>query len=295
MYQSQPSSSYQTGSETRDLGKSKKVSFTSVVKASFIMNLKLYWRYKINLVSELIEFLVITLVFAVFAFALFFRGGYEFLTQQDIMIFFLGAILIMTFNSTAIYVPVQNIQRDIYNGTLEYLFFNPSSKYGYFVGSIIADGFVKFIVVFLPALTLVSFVAGIYTSPAIVGNVVMVSLVVLVNLISLGVLISLSAILWKQVNAIVGILNMLFQFLAGAFFPISAYPQPVQWLAYLLPHTWGYDLVRYYSFRGHWVTILPVQLEILVLLFFTVLYLSLSIVLLKKTEKYAKRKGLHRI
>ena len=295
MYQSQSSSTYQLESENQDLGKSRNVRFTSSVKSSFVMNLQLYWRYKINLVSELIEFLVITLVFAVFAFSLFFRGGYESLTSQDIMIFFMGAILIMTFNSTALFVPVQNIQRDIYNGTLEYLFFNPSSKYGYFVGSILADGFVKFVVVFIPALTIISFVIGIYTSPVIVADILAVSLIVLVNLISLGVLISLSAILWKQVNAIVGILNMLFQFLAGAFFPISAYPQPVQYIAYLMPHTWGYDLVRYFSFRGHWTTILPVELEIFVLLFFTILYLTLSIVLLKKTEKYAKRKGLHRI
>ena len=121
---------------------------------------------------------------------------------------------------------------------------------------------------------------------------VAVCVVILLNLISLGILISLTAILWKQVNAIAGILNTLFQFLAGAFFPITTYPQPIQWLAYLLPHTFGYDLIRYFSFRGNWKTIFSIELEIIILLFFTAVYFVLSIILLKKTERFAKKSGL---
>ena len=270
MYETIPKSIY-PATEKEQNGLSKDVSFISVVKSSFKMNLKLLMRYKANLISGLAEFLVITLVFSIFAFAMYFKGGYESLTQNDIMIFFMGAILIMTFNSTAIWTPLNSVQRDIYNGTLEYLYFNPSSKYGYFVGNIIADGAVKLVVLFIPALIIISFMSGIIAYPSVIAEIFVVSLVVLINLISLGILISLTAILWKQVSAIVGILNMLFQFLSGAFFPITAYPQPVQWAAYLLPTTWGYDLVRYFSFRGTWVPIFPVEVEILILLFFTIL------------------------
>ena len=294
MYETIPKSIY-PATEKEQNGLSKEVSFLSVVKSSFKMNLKLLMRYKANLISGLAEFLVITLVFSIFAFAMYFKGGYESLTQNDIMIFFMGAILIMTFNSTAIWTPLTSVQRDIYNGTLEYLYFNPSSKYGYFVGNIIADAAVKLIVLFIPALIIISFMSGIIAYPMVIGEIFAVSLVVLINLISLGILISLTAILWKQVSAIVGILNMLFQFLSGAFFPIAAYPQPIQWAAYLLPTTWGYDLVRYFSFRGNWTPIFPIAIEIFILLFFTILYILLSIFLLKKTERYAKRKGLHLI
>jgi len=234
-------------------------------------------------------------VFSIFSVALYYKNGYEWLTQSDIIIFYLGAILIMTFNSTAIWTPLNNVQRDLYNGTLEYLFFNPSSRYGYFIGSILSDGAIKFAVLFLPVLAVLSFASGIFNHPGALAGVFIVSMVVLVNLISMGVLISLSAILWKQVNALAGILNTLFQFLAGAFFPITAFPQPVQYFAYLLPQTFGYDLVRFYSFRGKWQTILPVEVEIAILVFFTIIYLILSIVLLKKTEHFSKKTGLHRI
>jgi ABC-2 type transport system permease protein len=276
-------------------GSSKKISFFRVVTTSFKMNLQLYSRYKINLLSGMIEFGVLMAVFSIFAFALNFKNGYENLTQSDIMIFYLGAILLMTFNSTAIWAPINNINRDIYNGTLEYIFFSPSSKYGYLIGSIMADGAVKFSVLFLPALAILSMASGIFSHPDAIMGIFMVCMVILVNLMSLGILISLSAILWKQVNALAGILNTLFQFLAGAFFPITTFPEPVQWVAYLLPHTFGYDLIRFFSFQGNWKTIFPIEIEIFILIFFTLVYLLLSIVLLKKTEVFAKKTGLNRI
>ncbi len=295
MYKSSKIISYSPSEDKDDHGKSKKVSFVDVVKSSFRMNLQMYLRYKINLLSGLIEFIILMIVFSIFAFSLYYKNGYEWLTRGDIMIFYMGAILIMIFNSTAMWTPLNNVQRDIYNGTLEYLFFNPSSKYGYFIGSILSDAAVKFAVLFIPALIILSYASGIFQYPDAIAGVFVVSMVVLVNLISMGVLISLSAILWKQVNALAGILNTLFQFLAGAFFPVESYPVPIRFIAYLLPPTYGYDLVRYYSFRGHWTTIFPVQMEIMILLIFTVIYLTLSIVLLRKAERFAKRTGLHRI
>ena len=295
MYQSTQATTYVPSEDKNSQGKSQKVGFIGVVKSSFKMNLEIMTRYKANLLGGLLEFLVIMFVFTIFAFALVYKNGYEWLTESDIFIFYMGAILIMTFNSTAIWTPITNVQRDIYNGTLGYLYFNPSSKYGYFVGSILADGFIKFSVLFIPVLGILVFVSGIFDNPEAIAGVFAISMIILVNFIAMGVLVSLSAILWKQVNAIAGILNTLFQFLAGAFFPINAYPESVRFLAYLLPHTYGYDLVRYFSFRGHWTTIFPVEIEIAVLLFFTVVYLSLSIILLKKTEHFAKKTGLHRI
>lgn len=295
MYQSTKAVAYSQSEDKNDHGKSQNVSFVGVVRSSFRLNIKLYMRYKINLISGLIEFVVLMFVFSIFAFALYYKSGYIWMNQSDIMMFYMGAILIMTFNSTAMWTPLSNVQRDIYNGTLEYLFFNPSSKYGYFIGSILSDAAVKFAVLFIPVLIILSYASGIFQYPDAIAGIFAVSMVVLVNLISMGVLISLSAILWKQVNALAGILNTLFQFLAGAFFPVEAYPMPIRFLAYLLPHTYGYDLVRYYSFRGHWTTIFPVQTEILILLIFTVIYLSLSIILLRKTERFAKRTGLNRI
>jgi ABC-2 type transport system permease protein len=95
------------------------------------------------------------------------------------------------------------------------------------------------------------------------------------------------------VGAILQVLGILFEMLAGAYLPVSAFPQPLQYLSYLLPFTWGYDLIRYYSFGGRWQTILPVWAEWAFLAVYAVLYTLVSRYLLGRAELVAKRTGLH--
>lgn len=271
----------------------KSASSFRVLKETFIMSVHNIKRYKANLISGLIEFAVLMVVFAIFSGALEFRNGYEAMTQNDIYIFFLASLSLIAFNSTAIWAPLNRVQNDLYNGTLEYLYFNPSSRYAYFVGYLLADAFFKFFIIFLPAF----FVLVIFSGMANITLVyaLTISLVVLINLMSLGILIALSAILWKQVSAIASIINLLLQFMAGMIFPVTTFPEPLRYVSYIFPQTFGFDLMRYFSFHGNWQTLLPVEMELLILGFFTLLYLTLSIILLKKTEKHAKKNGLHLI
>ena len=81
--------------------------------------------------------------------------------------------------------------------------------------------------------------------------------------------------------------------LAGAYIPISAFPQVIQYLAYFLPFTWGYDLIRYYSFAGAWTPILPVAQEWAILASMAVLFTLVSRFLLRKSELLAKKTGLN--
>jgi ABC-2 type transport system permease protein len=64
-------------------------------------------------------------------------------------------------------------------------------------------------------------------------------------------------------------------------------------MAYFLPHTWGYDLIRYYSFGGNWQTILPVWQEWAIIGLFAIGFTLISRYLLGKAEQLAKRSGLH--
>jgi ABC-2 type transport system permease protein len=146
-------------------------------------------------------------------------------------------------------------------------------------------------VVFLPAYLVLW-----RSSQASAGSMLMALLVcalACVTLSAMGIMFSLLALLWRQVNSLMDILSMLFEFLAGAYLPVSNFPQVVQYAAYLLPYTWGYDLIRYYSFGGEWQTLLPVWQEWGILVVYAVLYTMLSRFLLKKTEHRAKQYGLH--
>lgn len=101
------------------------------------------------------------------------------------------------------------------------------------------------------------------------------------------------ALLWRQVSSIAQVVGILFEMLAGAFLPVNAFPKFVQYLAFPLPHTWGYDLIRYYSFEGNWQTILPVWQEWAIIVLFAVVFTLVSRYLLGKAEQLAKKSGLH--
>jgi ABC-2 type transport system permease protein len=214
------------------------------------------------------------------------------MTGHDLAIFFLGALLLFVFNTTALHTPVESVATDLYNGTLEYLFSNPASRYAYFVGTVMADGIVN-LAVFIPAFA--AFLIATKPPPGTVLLVLLACAAVLCTVVGIGVSLAILGILWRNVRSIVQVLAILFELLAGAYFPVSSFPAPMRFLAYALPYTWGYDLIRYYSFNGRWITLLPPWLEWLLLLLFAVVFLPISVLLLVWAERSAKRSGLHLI
>jgi ABC-2 type transport system permease protein len=160
------------------------------------------------------------------------------------------------------------------------------------VGTTIADAIKKFIYVvpmfiFLGYRTEMRMEQWLYA-----GLAVLLSVVVFV---SLGVIIATTAVMYKQVGSIAGILGLFFDFFAGAYIPVILFPKLFQGFALIFPHAYAYDLVRYYAFDGQWQTLLPIWLEWLLLGLNFLFYIMLSRLFLRKVEKYAKKNGLHLI
>jgi ABC-2 type transport system permease protein len=211
---------------------------------------------------------------------------------RDLAIFFEGALVLFVFNATALSAPVDAVRTDLLNGTIDYIFSCPTSRYGYFLGTVVASGLID-MVVFLPMFV----VLVVYSQSTLVNTLLIlaVCLVVLVTIVAFGVMIALLALLWRQVGSIVQVIGILFELLAGAYFPVAAFPAPLLYLAGLLPYTWGYDLIRYYSFDRAWDPLLPVPLEWAILVGYAIVFTGLSRVLLRRTESRAKEQGLHLI
>ena len=270
---------------------SKPVPPWEITHATVVKGLHVARRYLPNLIGSFVGLAVRILFFLLIAKAATFgAAGQEGLSGRDLFLFFQGALLLLVFNGPTLWAPIQAVTTDLYNGTLEYLYSNPGSRYAYYVGTVLTDVIIS-MVIFVPFyLFLVVF------ARAGVRNMLMILLVcalVLVALTAMGVMIALLALLWRQVGSIASVLGMLFEFLGGAYLPVSTFPAPLQFLAYFIPYTWGYDLIRYYSFDGEWQTLQPVWLEWIILGLFAVLFTFLSRHLLGRTERYAKRGGLH--
>lgn len=262
-----------------------------VALATVAKELQITRRYLPNLMGNIVQLSIRVLFFLLMASTATFRNGHL-LSRHDMFIFFLSALLLWIFIGTAINTPLNTIGNDLMNGTLEYLYTNPISRYAYYVGSVLASALIN-LTLFIPlyvAMLLIAqpnFLFGLGT----LG----VCLAIMATLIAFGVMIGLLALLWRQVNSLAGILFIMFEFLAGAYLPVADFPKLLKWLAFGLPFTWGYDLVRFYSLNGHWQTLAPVGWEWSLIGFFGIFYTALSLLLLKKAEKQAKQWGLHLI
>jgi len=216
----------------------------------------------------------------------------QIMSGSDLFIFFQGALILFAFRGTALGTPLGAVGRDLYNGTLEFLYTNPCSRYAYYVGTVLSSVIIN-LPVFLPLYLVLVFYSGAHVENMLM--ILSVCVIVFVSLTAMGVMIAMLGLLWRRIDSIAGLINIAFEFLAGAYFPVSSFPQVVQYAAYILPFTWGFDLIRYYSFGKDWNTILPVWQEWTILAMSAVIFTALSRYLLKKVERLAKQKGLHLI
>jgi len=265
------------------------VGYFTVFRHSFLKDIRIQMRYKQNFVAQFIRTLVFILIFWMFALSF----AFEDLPANDtgtVFLFFLSAISLMMYDGVALWSPYNTVRRDLYNGTLEAIYQTPGSRYAYYLGGTAAAALYNSVFVVPLFITLV-----LVASPSVttVISLAVTILVALSTLMMMGILVGLTAILWKNMSALLGILSMLFQFVTGTIVPFASLPIWAQYVGYIFPITWGLDLMRFYIFGAAWQTIyaLPVMWLILVgqLLFFAIT----SVVLLAKVERFGKKQGLH--
>lgn len=271
-------------------GKSKEASFWSIVYNSMLIRIKIWKRYGAEAVGAIVQLVILMSVFYLFATAVGFRGYNGFGTHQ-IYIFFMTGLLIMMFDGVSIYGPLNAMQRDLTNGTLEYLYFTPMRKYPYFFGYSVGTIITNTLIGFLPLYILLVFYANMNFYNA--GMILVVIAILLLSLLAMGILISLTIILWKQVQGLVSLLGLVLQFFTGGFIPVSSLPPYIQTFAFFFPHTYAYDLIRYYAYNGQWTMRYPLMYNWILIIGFTIFYTILAVYLLGKVVNHAKQQGLH--
>lgn len=272
---------------------SRPTSAWRIAQATMVKELRIATRYIPNLIGQFANMGIRIAFFMLLSAAITIQDAGiagQALAGRDLFLMFQGGLLLMVFISPTLWGPMYAVRNDLYNGTLEFLYSNPGSRYAYYVGSVLAKIVIN-MVLFLPL-----YIFLIIYSRASVLDMLMVLLAcaaILVALLAMGIMVALLALLWRQIDSVVQVVGILSEMLAGAYLPVTAFPHFVQYLAYFLPHTWGYDLIRYYSFGGNWQTILPVWQEWSIIALYAIGFTLTSRYLLGKAEQLAKRRGLH--
>lgn len=280
-----------TISEAQVRGAYRRTPAWKVIGATMVKNLQVQRRYLPNLIGYVVQMAIRFLFFLLLSGFVTYTGPNQ-LSGHQLFIFFLAGLVLMVFNGTALNMPLNTVTGDLMNGTLEYLYSNPIARYPYYMGTVLASTVID-LTFFVPLYLLLVWMAGVNAVAML--YILGTCMVVLCTMMALGNMIALLGLLWRQAASIAGILGLLFEFLAGAYMPVTQFPKVIEFMAYLLPYTWGYDLIRFYGLQGEWQTILPVWAEWVVLVVQALIFTGVAIVLLNRVEMRVKKNGLHLI
>ncbi len=105
-----------------------------ITLATVIKGLQVAWRYLPNLIGSFVGLAVRIVFFLLIANTASFGASGEQSIRRDLFLFFQGGLLLLVFNGPTLWGPINAITTDLYNGTLEYLYSNPGSRYAYYIG-----------------------------------------------------------------------------------------------------------------------------------------------------------------
>ncbi len=274
-------------------GLSRPAPFLRVLAATATRNLRVAHRYLPNLLGRYAQLGFRVVFFLLLASAVAVRPaatGAAPLTGGELFAFFLSGLLLVVFIRPSLWAPMEAAAADLQSGALEYLFATPGSRYAYFAGAVVSE-LALGLLGFAPLFAVLLWTAR--PGPAAAALMLGACAVMLVALTALGVMVALLAVLWRQAGSLAEVLGVVFEMLAGAYLPVAAFPAALRGVACALPYTWGYDLVRHYALGQRWTTLLPVGQEWAMIAGHAAVYTAVSIHLLARTERRAKRTGLH--
>ncbi len=249
-------------------------------------------RYKANFIFEILSSLLFG--FGVLIFGVAFDSSLLARTvgSANYIAFFTLGVSFQSWQSIALWRAAGMFQGELSTGQVDYTFSCPFSRYWYIVSNIGASAFLE-TVFFVPMLC----VGLWFTKETITVSGLLLGLAAtllsVAALAQLGTIFASLVLRYRQVTAIFSFFNFAFQMLTGMFVPFQLLPLPLQVIGYVMPQTFGMDLLRHYVMRT--TLIMAVEYE-WISLFIVVLALSLIAKMATSyLERTAKEQGLHYI
>lgn len=261
-------------------------------KAVFLRNLKLYTGYK--------AWVIATVIWPIPLLALNIYTYYAFGTEDYIAqrmqgygissfagMVIIGTIVYLLYNRLLWGTGV-SIQSERWMGTIEALFLTPANK----MTVLIACGLSSVVEAswwIVSILLLSSLLFGV--TPNIVSGVAMAVCLIstVIALISIGVFFAGFFVLTRAADQLAGGLQAPIRFFSGVAFPVTALPQMLQYVSYLIPVTYGISTMRSTILAGG--DLGAVWMELISLYVMAAVFLIAGRFCLRVVERQAKRKG----
>jgi len=252
---------------------------------------KHFWRYPLNVVSQIFQPLVWLVpvffmgqVFSVDGEA---RGFAGYSGSGDYMSFILLGTALNNFIFAVFWGMGYALKNDMDTGTLEANWLLPIPRLLLLVGhtltSLVTTGVTVAVMIATGAL-LFGFRPG--------GNVwaaLLTLLPMLIGLYGFGFAFAALVMILREANTLVDVSSFLVNVFSGASFPVTALPRWLLPLALALPLTYGFDAVRGYLLGTR--TLLPLNVEAALLVVFMVVMLAFGVTAFRALERRVRRMG----
>ena len=261
-------------------------------KAVFMRNMKLFTAYKAWIVS--------TVIWPIPLLALNLYTYSALGTAQDVSYAFMqygypsfagtiivGTIVYLLYNRLLWGTGI-SIQSERWMGTIEVLFVTPTNKMTILlasgVSSLVEASWWIVCVFFLGGA-----IFGLQPNIASVSAVLISILSTMIALIAVGVFFASFFVLTRAADQLASGLQAPIRFFSGVAFPVTALPQILQYVSYLIPVTYGILVMRNSILTG--ANIGAIWLDLLPLYIMAAIFMIAGHVTLKIVERRAKKKG----
>jgi ABC-2 type transport system permease protein len=236
---------------------------------------KRYIRYKSRIITAIFTPLLWLLVFGIglgssirFGGA---TGGYE--------AFIYPGIIAQTILFTCVMAGI-GIIIDKQYGFLKEIMVAPISRTSIIFGK--ALGISTGAIIQVLILLLLSFVVGVQMTPLIFVEAMIISTIISIGFSGLGLLIASFMDSMEGFNLVMGFVIMPIFLLSGALFPVTNLPPWLSFIVYLDPLTYGVDALRGVILQN---SVLPIEINIVVISIFTVIMIFTSALVFAKKEQ----------
>ncbi|MBO3840844.1 MAG: ABC transporter permease [Candidatus Brockarchaeota archaeon] len=245
-------------------------------------------RYKLNFTVELIMSFIWGLGLMIFGFVID-PAKLGSIGSTNYAVFLLIGVAFQNYQGAATW-GAWEIRDELTRGQIEYTFASPVSRYVYMLSSSVSQAVVGTLFGIIPMFATAFILLGSFPPlPAFLMTCITLLLTFLA-LCQIGVIMSSAILLFKDVSAVMSILNFLFQIATGMFVPLQFMPDPLKIIAFLIPLTHGIDLSRHFIMGTS--TVWPVEIEIGMLIAFTLGFGLLAKAAIFHLERKAKKEGL---
>ena len=267
-------------------------------------NLSVIWNEVVKNIKTLLAYptiIVFWAIFPIFWFIPFILQGEAFVgglesssfaeitgTGEYIPFIVIGAIL-SSYVNTLLYGMGENIRKEAYQGTLDYVLAAPCNKAYVLIGKAVSESLSSTIFA-ISQLTISVLLFGMNITLGVMVPVSFIIILLILGLYGMSLLMAAFSLMYKQSYDLSESIGYIFYIFSPVRYPVESLPMWAQIIGKFIPLTYALIIVRSLMLLG--TDLSAVYLDVLALLIIDVVLLLAGLYLFNKIEKKTRKSGI---